>query len=122
MARSGRCNQTVFVHVKSSNHPQPTVAKAQEDLLFFNVYLLHLTYDIYMPLTNEYYMNFILYVASHRQFCNIGSNLYNLNTITSPLSTPQSLRKLEIINEGYHPDPDQVIAESSFTESATPMG
>ena len=66
-------------------------------------------------------MNFMLYAASHRQVSSIGSNLDNLNTITSPLSTPQSLRKPEIINEGYHPDQDQVIAESSFTESATAM-
>ena len=35
--------------------------------------------------------------------------------MTSPMSTPQSLRKLEIINEGYIPD--EKIAESSFTES-----
>ena len=39
----------------------------------------------------------------------------------SPVSTPQSLRKLEIINEGYSPDADENIAESSFTESASAM-
>jgi signal transduction histidine kinase len=64
-------------------------------------------------------MYFILHAATDRQFSSICSTHDNLNTITSPISTPQSLRKLEIINEGYMPDEN--IAESSFTESATAM-
>ena len=37
----------------------------------------------------------------------------------SPVSTPQSLRKLEIINEGY--TENENMAESNFTESTAVM-
>ena len=72
-----------------------------------------------MQLTNEYYMYFMLYAASQRQFSNIGLKLDNLDTKTSSLNTSQPLRELEVINDGYNPNQDQDIAESSFTESAT---
>ena len=68
-------------------------------------------------------MYILLYAASRGPFSSIGTGLVreNLHTVTSPLSTPQSVRKLEIINEGYNPDQDENIVESSFTESASAM-
>ncbi len=74
-----------------------------------------------MQLSNEYYMYFMLYAASHRQLPNTGIKLDNLNTRTPLLHTSQPLRELEAINDRYNPNQDQDIAESSFTETTTAM-
>ncbi len=63
----------------------------------------------------------MLYAASDRQFPNIGLKLDNPNTKAPPLNASQPLRELEIINDGYNPNQDHDIAESSFTESASAM-
>ena len=56
-----------------------------------------------------------------RQFSSSCSTHDNFTTTISPMSTPHSPHKLEVISEGYTEDTEEKMAESSFTESAAAM-
>ena len=61
-------------------------------------------------------ISIFFYAACRGPFSNIGSVRKHFHPAKSPLATPQSLCKPEIINKGYNRDQDENIAESSFTE------
>ena len=60
---------------------------------------------------------FTSHTDSRRKFSSIGSTHDNVTTTMSAVSTPQSLRKLEVVNEGY--TENENMAESRFTEVAS---
>ena len=82
--------------------------------IFYSIFNLFIYFVLYFIDFILYILFFILYAVTHTQFHNIGPHRDNLNAIASPMRIPQN-----IINEGY--TPDENIAESSFTQSATAM-